>query len=136
MLFGSPIGGIPGLVPPEVLIFFHIPKTVGMTMKGVVEHCFADQHFNAYLKYGGTALHVRSTAKVAEEFHKLPVENHVCRWSENQSSDEPRPPLNHAAICLKLSDDGQRIRSSSSSRYSLVVSFVKLQPLLKPGRSI
>jgi sulfotransferase famil protein len=75
MLFGSSIGGIPGLVPPEVLIFFHIPKTGGMTMKGVVEHCFADQHFNAYLKYGGTALHVRSTAKVAEEFHKLPVEN-------------------------------------------------------------
>jgi hypothetical protein len=75
MLFGSPIGGIPGLVPPEVLILFHIPKTGGMTMKGVVEHCFADQHFNAYLKYGGTALHVRSTAKVAEEFHKLPVAN-------------------------------------------------------------
>ncbi len=61
MLFGSPIGGIPGLVPPEVLIFFHIPKTGGMTMMGVVEHCFADQHFNAYLKswrYGSScAIH-------------------------------------------------------------------------------
>jgi hypothetical protein len=74
MLFGSPVPGILGLVPPPVLIFFHIPKTGGMTMEGVIEHCLPDQHFNAYIRVPNSALLVRSTAKVAEKFHKLPVE--------------------------------------------------------------
>ena len=65
---------IPGLVPPPVLIFFHIPKTGGMTMEKVIERCLRDEQFNAYLKMPDTALLVRSTAKVAEKFHKLPIE--------------------------------------------------------------
>lgn len=74
MLFGFPVAGIPGLVPPPVLIFFHIPKTGGMTMEGIIEHCLPDQHFNAYIRVPDTALLVRSTTKVAEKFHKLPAE--------------------------------------------------------------
>ena len=32
---------------------------------------------------------------------------HQLNAAQTQTSDEPRPPLNHAAFCLKLSDDGQ-----------------------------
>ncbi len=74
MLFGSRSTGIPGLVPPPVLIFFHIPKTGGVTMDRVIEHCLLDQYFNAYLEVPDTALLVRSTAKVAKMFHQLPIE--------------------------------------------------------------
>jgi hypothetical protein len=74
MLSGSRKTAIPGLAPPPVLIFFHIPKTGGMTMEKVIERCLQDQQFNAYLKMPDTALLVRSTAKVAEKFHKLPIE--------------------------------------------------------------
>jgi Galactose-3-O-sulfotransferase len=74
MLFGSRGTGIPGLVPPPVLIFFDIPKTGGMTMQAVVEHCFLDQYFKPYLPIPDTALLIRSTAKIAKMFHQLPIE--------------------------------------------------------------
>ncbi len=34
--------GIPGVPPPEVLIFFRIPKTGGNTMEGVFGHCMPE----------------------------------------------------------------------------------------------
>ncbi len=74
MLFRSRSAGIPGLVPPPVLIFFHIPKTGGMTMEAIFKHCFPDQHFNPELQYGDTALSLRSTPRIAEKFRQLPVE--------------------------------------------------------------
>jgi len=65
---------IPGLTPPELLIFFHIPKTGGITMKGLFQHCLPDQHFDADLDTPDSALLVRSTARIAEKFHQLPPE--------------------------------------------------------------
>jgi Sulfotransferase family len=74
MLFDSRSTGIPGLAPPQVLIFFHIRKTGGQTMDAVFKHCFPDQHFNPELAYGETALSLRSTPRIAEKFRQLPVE--------------------------------------------------------------
>jgi Sulfotransferase family len=74
MLFGSRSTGIPGLAPPQVLIFFHIPKTGGQTMQAIFEHCFPDQHFNGKLANSGTALLVGSTARIAKKFCQLPSE--------------------------------------------------------------
>jgi Sulfotransferase family len=74
MQFGSRTSSIPGLAPPPVLIFFHIPKTGGITMKVVVQHCLPDEHFDCDLDVPDTALCVRSTARIAEKFHQLPVE--------------------------------------------------------------
>jgi hypothetical protein len=67
MMSSSRNTAIPGLAPPPVLIFFHIPKTGGMTMEKVIERCLRDEQFNAYLKMPDTALLVRSAAKVAEK---------------------------------------------------------------------
>ncbi|HXN87902.1 MAG TPA: sulfotransferase family 2 domain-containing protein [Methylocella sp.] len=74
MLFGSRSTGIPGLAPPQVLIFLHIPKTGGQTMGAILAHCFPDQHFNPELEHGDTALLLRSTPRIAEKFRQLPVE--------------------------------------------------------------
>ncbi len=81
MLSGSRSGGIPGLAPPEVLIFFHIPKTGGQTMERIFERCFPDKHFNADLPIHdtafpvrSTALLIRSTARIAKKYHQLPGE--------------------------------------------------------------
>jgi Sulfotransferase family len=74
MMSDSRFSSIPGLAPPPFLIFFHIPKTGGRTMKGIVKRCLSDQHFDCDLNAPDTALWVRSTARIAEKFHKLPVE--------------------------------------------------------------
>ena len=65
---------IPGLTPPPVLIFFHIPKTGGLTMFNVVAHCLPEQFFDIDLLVPDTALWVRSTAKIAKTFKKMPEE--------------------------------------------------------------
>jgi Galactose-3-O-sulfotransferase len=72
MASGSRVSTIPGLAPPPVLIFFHIPKTGGLTMAGVVQHCLPNQYFDCELYVPDTALWVRSTAKIAEKFKKMP----------------------------------------------------------------
>ncbi|MGQ0444312.1 MAG: sulfotransferase family 2 domain-containing protein [Beijerinckiaceae bacterium] len=74
MVFGSSGAGIPGLAPPQVLIFLHIPKTGGQTMEAILAHSFPDQHFNPELEHGDTALMLRSTPRIAGKFRLLPVE--------------------------------------------------------------
>jgi hypothetical protein len=74
MPFDSRVSNIPGLAPPPVLIFFHIPKTGGITMKIIVRNCLPDEHFDCDLSHPDTALWVRSTARIAEKFHQLPEE--------------------------------------------------------------
>ncbi|HLH97114.1 MAG TPA: sulfotransferase family 2 domain-containing protein [Xanthobacteraceae bacterium] len=66
--------GIPGLEPPEVLIFFHIPKTGGSTMGGVFEHLFPNQYFHAHVGPTDSALLVRDTKRIGELFRQMPVE--------------------------------------------------------------
>jgi hypothetical protein len=74
MLFGPRSTGIPGLAPPQVLIYFHIPKTGGHTIQALFERCFPDQHFDGQLAHGDTVFSVRSTPRIAEKFRQLPVE--------------------------------------------------------------
>jgi hypothetical protein len=57
-----------------VLIFFHIPKTGGSTMDGILEHCFPAQCFNGAVGSTDSALLVRPTARIAEKFRRLPIE--------------------------------------------------------------
>jgi Sulfotransferase family len=74
MTSSSRVSTIPGLAPPPVLIFFHIPKTGGETMKAILRRCLPDQHFDSDVDFPDTALWVRSTARIADKFHKLPIE--------------------------------------------------------------
>lgn len=75
MLFDSRSTGIPGLAPPQVLIFFSIPKTGSETMERIFEHCFQNQYFFFYEVTGlETALWVQSTMSIRKKFHQLPVE--------------------------------------------------------------
>ena len=67
-------GGIPGLVPPEILIFLRLPKTGGNTMDGLFEHCLPGQFFHAYIKRLNSPLLVRPTDWIEEKFLLLPPE--------------------------------------------------------------
>ena len=53
-----------------------IPKTGGLTMRAIVQHCLPDQHFDCICLTGQdfTSLWVRPTATIAKMFHQLPVE--------------------------------------------------------------
>jgi len=62
---------IPGLTPPEILIFFRIPKTGGNTMDGVFEHCLPGQFFHAHTGNAGSALLMRSTESIRQKFATL-----------------------------------------------------------------
>lgn len=74
MRFGFGRSGIPGVDPPEVLIFFHIPKTGGTTMEGPFEHNCSGQIFHAFSGPTTSALLVRSTEQTAAKFRELSPE--------------------------------------------------------------
>jgi hypothetical protein len=63
---------IPGVVPPEILIFLHIPKTGGKTMDGVFEHCLPGQYFHAHIPQSQSALLIRPTEHVRQMFKETP----------------------------------------------------------------
>ncbi len=56
------------LAPPEILIFFRMPKTGGNTMDGVFEHCMPGQYFHAHTGDTDSALLVRSTENIRAKF--------------------------------------------------------------------
>ena len=66
--------GIPGLTPPEILIFLRIPKTAGTTMEAVFERCLPGANFHGQIHGSASALLVRPTSKIAEKFCQLPPE--------------------------------------------------------------
>ena len=63
---------IPGVVPPEILIFLHIPKTGGKTMDGVFEHCMPGRYFHAHIVQSQSALLIRPTEHVRQMFKETP----------------------------------------------------------------
>jgi hypothetical protein len=81
---------IPQLLPPDVLIFFHIPKTGGQTLRRVLQRCFPDQYFDCQMEPPDTALNVVSTSRIAQKFHQLPPERQLavrCMAGEHVSMD-------------------------------------------------
>jgi hypothetical protein len=74
MLLNSQTSGIPGLMPPDVLIFLRLPKTGGNTMDQVLEHCLPGQWFYPNELVATSALLIRPTKGVGEKFRQLTVE--------------------------------------------------------------
>jgi Sulfotransferase family len=63
--------GIPGLTPPEILVFLRIPKTAGTTMEAVFERSLPGANFHGHIPLPASALWVRPTSLIAEKFHRL-----------------------------------------------------------------
>ena len=67
--------GIPGLTPPEMLVFLRIPKTAGSTMESVFDRCLSGAAFHGHIPAVSTsALLIRSTDAIGELFRRLPPE--------------------------------------------------------------
>jgi hypothetical protein len=70
----SQTSGIPGHMPPDVLIFLRLPKTGGNTMDQVLERCLPGQWFYPSGMATSSALLIRPTELVAERFRRLAAE--------------------------------------------------------------
>jgi len=66
--------GIPGLAPPEILVFLRIPKTAGTTIQAVFERCLPGANFRGEIRGSASALLVRPTSEIAKKFSRLPPE--------------------------------------------------------------
>jgi hypothetical protein len=66
--------GIPGLTPPDMLVFLRIPKTAGTTVQLVFERCLAGANFHGRMLRSTSALLARPTSDFAERFRRLPPE--------------------------------------------------------------
>jgi Galactose-3-O-sulfotransferase len=66
------VNGATGSAAPNLLIFFHIPKTGGTTMGHILANCFpGDQHFNCYMGVPTSAMSIDSPAMIAEKYNLL-----------------------------------------------------------------
>jgi hypothetical protein len=65
---------IPGVTPPDLLIFFHIPKTGGTTMESVIDHNFPGTVFHLRCGPTASALLVRTIDEIAAKFRQLSPE--------------------------------------------------------------
>jgi hypothetical protein len=65
---------IPGVLPPELLIFFHIPKTGGTTMENLIERIRPGPIFNAACGPTKSSLLVRPTQQIAGKLSGLAPE--------------------------------------------------------------
>jgi hypothetical protein len=72
MQIGSKIFHKPPVLPPEILIFFHIPKTGGTTMDAILSRCFPGaRHFNGGMFDIWSALSVRPREKIEAKYNVL-----------------------------------------------------------------
>jgi Galactose-3-O-sulfotransferase len=66
---------VTGLVPPNLLIFYHIPKAGGTTMEFVLANCFpGDQHFSSYVGVPDSAASIADRGMIAEKYNLLSAE--------------------------------------------------------------
>jgi len=72
--FDPRTAGIPGLTPPEILVFLRIPKTAGSTMETVFERCLPGAIFHGHIPVSTSALLLRSTDAIGELYRRLPPE--------------------------------------------------------------
>lgn len=71
-MLGSKISQKPMARPPEVLIFFHISKTGGTTMDGILSRCFPDaQHLDCGMADTRSALSIRPREKIEAKYYAL-----------------------------------------------------------------
>jgi hypothetical protein len=69
---GLKLPGESRIQPPEILIFFHIPKTGGTSMDAVLSRCFPHtQHFNGAMADMRSALSIRPREKIEARYHAL-----------------------------------------------------------------
>jgi hypothetical protein len=71
----SPRADAAGLEQPSILIFYHLPKTGGLTMGAILERCFpGDQYFNTYVGVSDSTALGGSRAKIAAKYDLLSTE--------------------------------------------------------------
>jgi hypothetical protein len=59
-------------LPPEILIFFHVPKTGGTSMDAILTRCFPGaQHFDGAMADTKSALSIRPREKIEAKYHTL-----------------------------------------------------------------
>jgi hypothetical protein len=59
-------------VQPEILIFFHIPKTGGTSMDAILSRCFPQpQHFDGAMADARSSLSIRPREKIEARYHDL-----------------------------------------------------------------
>lgn len=83
---------IPGVSPPPVLIFFHIPKTGGSTFEAVLSRGLADEYFDINFfseECPDSCLWVYSTPRIAKKFDDRNVSpcNVRCMGGDHVSLD-------------------------------------------------
>lgn len=71
MLINSHHGHV--VQPPEILIFFHIPKTGGSTMDAILRRRFpGPKHFNGHVGISMSGLAAHSREKIEAKYYALP----------------------------------------------------------------
>ena len=71
----TPDSDMTGLVPPNLLIFYHIPKAGGTTMEYILGNCFpGEQYFSSYVGVPDLAASIASRAMIAERYDQLSAE--------------------------------------------------------------
>lgn len=86
----DPRAGLPGLTPPEILVFLRIPKTAGTTVEALFHRCLPAATFHGHIHLSASALLIRSTDAIGENFRRLSLDERKavrCFVDEHVSMD-------------------------------------------------